>query len=189
MRPTSLWSQLDHKWCCRDFLFSVAPVARRDCVCSCAAWLAPLLATSPAVTEPPVGIASSFHRGSFYNQRMYYCRNSITRCDQAACWRPLPIKAAIKPFLQEPCLTLLIAPGAAGRCSLSGRELCHSPCCCKAELIVSLTHQRLPTLTHVCSSCLGKITKLKIDRNPFAKGFRDPGRNRYGNLTKHQHLL
>ncbi|CAI9536551.1 unnamed protein product [Staurois parvus] len=23
-----------------------------------------------------------------------------------------------------------------------------------------------------------QITKLKIDRNPFAKGFRDPGRNR-----------
>uniref|UniRef100_A0A1A8HVF7 T-box 22 n=1 Tax=Nothobranchius kuhntae TaxID=321403 RepID=A0A1A8HVF7_NOTKU len=27
-------------------------------------------------------------------------------------------------------------------------------------------------------SLLGQITKLKIDRNPFAKGFRDPGRNR-----------
>lgn len=37
----------------------------------------------------------------------------------------------------------------------------------------------MSTLTHVCSSPLGKITKLKIDRNPFAKGFRDPGRNRY----------
>uniref|UniRef100_A0A8C6U666 T-box transcription factor 22 n=1 Tax=Neogobius melanostomus TaxID=47308 RepID=A0A8C6U666_9GOBI len=28
-----------------------------------------------------------------------------------------------------------------------------------------------------------QITKLKIDRNPFAKGFRDPGRNRYGSRT------
>uniref|UniRef100_A0A8D3AJF8 T-box domain-containing protein n=1 Tax=Scophthalmus maximus TaxID=52904 RepID=A0A8D3AJF8_SCOMX len=33
-----------------------------------------------------------------------------------------------------------------------------------------------------------QITKLKIDRNPFAKGFRDPGRNRYRKkLTEHRH--
>lgn len=46
----------------------------------------------------------------------------------------------------------------------------------------------MSTLTYVCSSLLGKITKLKIDRNPFAKGFRDPGRNRYGKPhCEHQH--
>lgn len=33
------------------------------------------------------------------------------------------------------------------------------------------------------SSSLLQITRLKIDRNPFAKGFRDSGRNRYRRTT------
>lgn len=36
--------------------------------------------------------------------------------------------------------------------------------------------------SHFCSSFL-QITRLKIDRNPFAKGFRDSGRNRYNMNT------
>ncbi|KAG7278111.1 hypothetical protein CRUP_029056 [Coryphaenoides rupestris] len=34
-----------------------------------------------------------------------------------------------------------------------------------------------------------QITKLKIDRNPFAKGFRDPGRNRKSTVSDQQHFL
>ncbi|KAI9515730.1 hypothetical protein NQZ68_022084 [Dissostichus eleginoides] len=88
-------------------------------VCSRAGDLTPLLAAAPPVTKASAGTASSFHQGSFYDQRTYYYRNSITSCDRAHCWSPQPIKAPNKT-----------------------------------------------------------ITKLKIDRNPFAKGFRDPGRNR-----------
>lgn len=79
-----------------------------SCVCSRTEELTPLLATIPPVTELPAGTASSFHQGSFYNQRTYYYWNSVTSCDWADCWSSQPIKAAYKtvqpqtPFSKNP---------------------------------------------------------------------------------------
>lgn len=81
---------------------------------SCAEELTPLLATIPPVTEPSAGTASSFHQGSFYDQRTYYYRNSITSCDWDDCWSPQPIKAPNKTV--RPPRTLFDMAGRPGCC-------------------------------------------------------------------------
>lgn len=98
-----------------------------------------------------------------------------------------------EPLLQEPLFDMADRLGCCWEMQSRGGALpLYS--IVKAELIVSLSTSTVDksTLTCVCSSPLGQITKLKIDRNPFAKGFRDPGRNRYSKLSlnaEHKHFL
>lgn len=145
----TLCSQINLELQCLDFQFLVAGV------CSRAGDLTPLLALAPPVTKASAGTASSFHQGSFYDQRTYYYRNSITSCDRAHCWSPQPIKAPNKTV--RPPRTLFDMadhPGCCWEMQSQKGEPCHSPCCCKswAHCWLNTSAADTSTLTHVLLS-------------------------------------
>lgn len=141
---TSWWCRLSKITRFSVLILCRAGFSELVCVFPCRGELTPLLATIPPVTEPSVGTASSFHQGSFYDQRTYYYRNSITSCDWAHCWSPQPVKAPNKTARPPGALfDMAHRPGCCWEMRSQWESSACSPCCRKAELIVSLTHRML----------------------------------------------
>lgn len=160
------------------------------CVSKCRGSWPQLLATILPVTEPSSGTSSSFHQASFLRSENILLQKLSNELRLGDCWSPQPIKAPNKTA--RPPYALFDMADRPKCCweMQSLRESCAALCAAVklSSLLAYTSAADISALTHVCSSLLGKITKLKIDRNPFAKGFRDPGRNRYmENLTKHTH--